>query len=191
MKKLITIPLLSAFTLLGSFSLNSVAQVQSADINLTEHSVQVSGNFDSPWENIYQHASVIYSDDIKYDEDGYGVFYGLYSGYKGDEISASLGGKLLYVDSDIEDGGALALGGELRWYFYSKVSLRLMGHFAPSILSFGDMDEYRELGAHVVFEVFPNTEVYVGAKDTRAEFEYIRGKSELQHGFNVGLQVNL
>ncbi len=180
-----------AFALLSSLSASAFSDVQSFDLNISEHSVQSHIDITSPWKNISQQASFIYSDDIKHNQNGYGIFYGLYNNYLGDELSARLGGKFMYVDSDFEDGGALALGGELRWYFYSSVSLRLTGHYAPSILAFADMDEYKEVGAHIVYEVFPNTEIYAGIRDTEVKFDHFRGTSDLQQGFNIGFQMNL
>jgi len=109
-------------TILSSLSASAFSGVQNFDLNISEHSVQSHINLSSPWKDISQQASFIYSDDIKHDKNGYGIFYGLYNNYRGNDISASFGEKYMKVDSDFEDGGALALDGKLRWHCYSSVS---------------------------------------------------------------------
>ncbi|GAB1257530.1 YfaZ family outer membrane protein [Aurantivibrio plasticivorans] len=167
------------------------AEINSFDINLSEHAVEGTLDIGGPWQNTHQSISVQYNDDLDRDEDGYTLAYGLYSGGAKGEISGSLGGKAMLIDADIVDGGALALGGEFRWYFHPEISLQVRGHLAPSVLSFGDVDRYRELGVHVAFDLIPNTHIYVGVKTAEAKFEGFKRDAEFQDGINIGFEMKL
>lgn len=179
---------LTAALFIGLCAVN--AQAQTLDLNLNEHSVQAAIDSASPWNNTAQQLSFTFTDKARRDEDGYAAAYGLYTGGKDGQLSGRVGGKLLYVDAIRQDGGAVALGGEMRFIFSSKLNLRLMANVAPSVLAFGDVERYREWGAHLMFTLVPNASVYAGYKSTRVDFNDV-GKIDLQKGWNLGFEMRL
>lgn len=166
------------------------ASASTVDINLSENSVQASIEMASPWENSQQQVSFIYSDDAHRGKSGKQVSYGLYTGGTRGEISGRLGGKLLYSDTSSQAGTALALGGDLRIQIAGNMSARVMASVAPSVLTFSDMDRYSEFGAHLLFDIIPNTHVYFGFKSTQAEFDKL-DEADLQKGWNLGFEMTL
>ena len=79
-----------------------------------------------------------------------------------------VGGKLYAGRLDFEpsnaSGGAIAIGGHLRYVFPSATPFAILaeGFWAPSVTSFSDFDRVVEYRAALEFEVTPSARAYVG-----------------------------
>lgn len=109
------------------------------------------------------------------------------------QVEAALGGTLFWAQPDEvdEDGGALALTGEVYIVPPQATRLRIVGelHYAPSVLSFNGADEFYEVGARVEYEVLQQARVYGGYRVARMEFDDA-GSVDLDDGFHVGLNIS-
>jgi len=87
-------------------------------------------------------------------------------------FSGGLGGKIYTVHVAGSNVGALALGGELRW-FPGNGPFALGGYawFAPSVVTFIDGKDFYDTGLRAEVEVFRNSFAYLGYRWTRAKLE--------------------
>ncbi len=108
------------------------------------------------------------------------------------DLSAQLGGKAVFQQHDtLPDGTAIAVGGTVRVTPAAdkKFALALTGYFAPNVLSFGDMDNYRELEVRGEYNVSEQLTAYVGYRNNRADYENSSVKAngvKLYDGMMVG-----
>lgn len=105
-------------------------------------------------------------------------------------VDAGLGLRAVYIDGENEDGGALALSGKIsaRMPGIERLSLNLYGHYAPGALSFGDIDDYRELGLDLSYEVIKSASIYVGYREIVADVDPA-GEIEADDGLHAGLRL--
>ncbi len=108
-------------------------------------------------------------------------------------VDAGLGGRLLYVDSDTrarDSGTVLALGAYAEYTFpeFDRFSVGGNVHYAPGVLSFGDVDDYLEYGAWAGYSVLRNGIVYLGYRRIEAGFD---GTPDVtfDSGMHVGLKL--
>ena len=68
-----------------------------------------------------------------------------------------------------ENGEAIAPGVQLdaRMPGYERIGLLLYGYYAPSVVSFGDLDSYRDFGAAVSYALNRSAALSVGYRNTR------------------------
>ena len=87
-------------------------------------------------------------------------------------FSGGLGGKIYTVHVGDSNVGALALGGELRW-FPGNGPFALGGYawFAPNVVTFIDGKDFYDTGLRAEVEVFRNSFAYIGYRWTRAKLE--------------------
>ena len=107
-------------------------------------------------------------------------------------LTAGLGGKLLFVDADRADadGGALAVGGFLRYALpqLNRLSFGGAAYFAPDVLGFGDLGQYTEISAYAAYNVLRDADLYVGVRNIKADFDE-RGDVTVDTGLNVGFRL--
>lgn len=104
------------------------------------------------------------------------------------DISALIGGRAVFQQHDIlPDGTAIAIGGTLRITpaANKNVAVSLSGYFAPNVLSFGDMDNYRELELRGEYQVSEQLTAYVGYRNNRADYGNL-GSHNLYDGAMIG-----
>ena len=89
------------------------------------------------------------------------------------DITASVGGKALFQQHDKQpDGMAMAVGGALRITPAANKNIALTGSlfFAPNVLSFGDMDDYREVEIRGEYQFSPQLVAYAGYRNNTADY---------------------
>ncbi len=90
-------------------------------------------------------------------------------------IKAGLGAKLFYVNGDDTDadGTNVGLGGFVRYTFPTndRISIGGRAYFAPDVLSFGDSEQYYEIGAQISYNVIRDGDVYLGVRSVKGEFD--------------------
>jgi len=108
-----------------------------------------------------------------------------------DPLQAGLGIRAAFIDPDVSsvDGGAVALGGFVRYVIPQANRFHVGGHvyFAPGVVSFGDIDQYYEIGARVGYNVIRDADVYVGVRSTKVDFDGA-GDLSFDSGLHLGFQ---
>lgn len=104
-------------------------------------------------------------------------------------VNVGLGGKLLFVDGDLQSGGALAIGAFGRFNLTNANRIALAGglHYAPEVTSFGDLEGYLEFDARIEYEVLRNASIYLGYRKIRGDFELTPGNVTLDSGVHFGM----
>ncbi|MFT4047139.1 MAG: YfaZ family outer membrane protein [Solimonas sp.] len=121
-------------------------------------------------------------------EDSYAVHAGFLvtgdAGLRDLDLTVGAGLRGVYVGGDGDDGGAIAPGVKFdaRLPGYERVGLTGYAYYAPSVVSFGDVDGYRDLGVALSYELNRNAAIYVGLRNVRFGAE---------HGGDVTLDTGL
>jgi hypothetical protein len=106
-------------------------------------------------------------------------------------LYAGLGGRLFWIDSDVaarDNGMALPLGGFVTYTLpdYDRFTLGGSLYYAPDVLSFGDVDSYREYNVWGAYSVLRQGQVYLGVRGIKAGFS---GSPDVT--FDTGLHFGL
>lgn len=104
-------------------------------------------------------------------------------------VTAGLGGRLLYVYKDSKNGGALAVGGQLAAKLpqYNRLGLSASSYYAPNILTVGRLDRSWENTVDLDYELIRNGNVYVGYRNLRQDVDGHRGTTD--NGFHAGFRL--
>lgn len=113
------------------------------------------------------------------------------SGSPATSVSAGIGGKLFYVDEEDLDGGALGIGGFVRFGLAGEDRLGFGGHayYAPEVTSYSGLEEYGELGVRVDYRILDQAAVYVGYREVQAEFEEVPDSVTIDSGLHFGFEL--
>lgn len=107
-------------------------------------------------------------------------------------VDANIGGKAVLQQHDqLEDGTAVAVGGGLRFTPASntKAALAASVFYAPNVLSFGDMKNYREFELRGEFAVSDQLTAYAGYRNNQADYDVAKNV-DLYDGFMLGGQFH-
>lgn len=107
------------------------------------------------------------------------------------DLAAGLGVRGVYIGRDHDSGGAVALGGqaEARYPGYERFGLSVYGYYAPEILSFGEFDQYYEIGTALDYQVIKNASIYVGYRNVNLELEN-GGEITADNGLHGGFRLS-
>ena len=105
-------------------------------------------------------------------------------------LDASLGGKLVFIQNDIKNAWALALGGRVDWAVpaFPQLHLGLHGWYAPKVTSFNGADSLHDIGASVSYRVLSNAEVFAAYRRIRVDYER-QGGTTIQSGPLFGMKL--
>lgn len=106
-------------------------------------------------------------------------------------MTAGLGLRLAYIDGENDDGGVLALGGQVdvRLPGLERIALTAHAFGAPEATAFGDIEDYYDVGLSLGYEVVRGAWAYVAVREVRADVDP-RGKIEADEGLFGGLRLN-
>lgn len=84
-------------------------------------------------------------------------------------VTAGVGLRGVFAGGDNADGGAIAPGvqASVRMPGFDRFVASVYGYYAPGVVSFGDLDSYRDLGASLSYELNRSAAVTVGYRNTR------------------------
>lgn len=159
-----------AAPLLLLFSLAAVnAQANGIDFRLSSKSAEFTFLTQSSSFG-YGGADIGYSAFVNEADDIMGAASVLVSGSSAGDVRAlhfGVGAKLYVgVLDQVADGagGALAIGGQVRYVFPASTPLAILGEafFAPSVVSLADFEGVREYRVALELEVTPSARAYVG-----------------------------
>jgi hypothetical protein len=161
------------------------------DLNLNADAVSITGDFDVS-NNLVADASLFYHQDNGSILAGGLHLTGDASGGRS-PVRAGLGGRLYYVDSDTrgkDSGAALGLGGFVEYTFpqYDRFSVGANLHYAPGIVSFGEVDDYLEFNAWAGYSVLRDGVVYLGYRKIDVSFDNSPDVT-FDNGVNIGLKL--
>lgn len=105
-----------------------------------------------------------------------------------------VGARLFYLDATVADGGALAIGGHLRYSIpqYNRFAIGGHAYFAPDVTSFGDAEKYVQFGITAEYEILRQANVYLGYRRARAEYNFgLAGSDEvtMDSGVHFGFRL--
>lgn len=107
------------------------------------------------------------------------------------DVTAGAGLRAVFVGGQgDQDGGALAPGVQVdaRLPSFDRVGLLAYGYYAPSVVSFGDIDSYRDVGAALSYQMIRNAALYLGYRNIRVGVEHGPNVT-LDSGFFGGLSL--
>lgn len=169
----------------------SLVAANGLDLNLNNDAARITAEFDLS-NNLVADASWLHHQDR-------GNVLGAGLHLTGDAtggrnpVRAGLGGRLLWVDSDVgnrDDGQALAIGGFVVYTLpeYDRFVVGGSLYYAPDVLSFGDATKYTEYNAWAGYSVLRQGQVYLGLRGVSADFK--RSDSvTIDTGLHVGLRL--
>ena len=105
-------------------------------------------------------------------------------------LAASVGGKLVFIQNDVKNAWALALGGQVDWAVPSVPQLHVGAHawYAPGVTSFNGADNLHDIGASVSYRVLNNAEVFAAYRRVRVDYDQKGGKT-VQSGPLFGMKL--
>lgn len=116
------------------------------------------------------------------------------AGARNADIAAGLGIRAVYVGRDADSGGAISLGGQLegRLPSYNRIGLTGYAYYAPDVLTFGQVDEYREFGLALDYAVIRGGSIYVGYRNIHQKITTGNGQITqdltADNGTHIGLR---
>lgn len=130
---------------------------------------------------------------LHHESDGNLVTFGLNAvdvRNQGSPFKIGIGGKLYGYFNDVNDGGALGVGGFVRYMPAELAGLGLAGHayYAPGVLSFGDTDNMVDLGLRIEYKLLPTALVYLGYRFVEAS--NLDRDIEITKAGHLGLRIN-
>lgn len=84
-----------------------------------------------------------------------------------------------------QNGSLVSLGGRYSVDLGSNITLKTSAYYAPSVLSFGDIDGQYELDGRIQFQLNPALGLFVGYRNIRLQYDN-RSNSTFDNGFYIG-----
>ncbi len=173
---------------------SSAATAGALDVNLNDDSVRLALSWmTSPSPNSLEGEAAIYYNTDSIYVGTIGVRVVGETGRQGNPLEAGVGGKLIGItssDMDI-DAVALGLGFGLRYYpaTINRLAFGMQLHYAPQIVSFGDVNNILEGMLNVEYQILPQAFAYIGYRLLRAELEDSGKTDDLDEGAHVGMRI--
>ncbi|MCF6282114.1 MAG: YfaZ family protein [Candidatus Polarisedimenticolaceae bacterium] len=94
------------------------------------------------------------------------------------------------IDDLEQDGGAVAIGGQLRYLIPGQVSVAVIGEgfISPKITSGGDVDKVVEFRIAAEFEVNKDTSAYIGYRSLEVDLDE-KSDYEMDKTLHVGIRL--
>lgn len=107
-------------------------------------------------------------------------------------LKAGIGARALYVDVDSREGAAIALSGSLSYTFpeNTKFSVAANLDYAPSVVSFFDMEEFYESKVTASYQLINHANAYIGARYVRTKFTQFNARP-FDSGMFFGISIDL
>lgn len=125
---------------------------------------------------------------------------GFYGKGENAPISGTLGVKAFTLDFDDPntsddhnndgEGSGIALGGKVKVAFTERFAVEADLHFAPSVTSFGDVDNMVMFGTRASANIFQGTSVFLGYRNIKASMNHSGDTAKLHEGLFAGLRIN-
>ncbi|MFC4251465.1 YfaZ family outer membrane protein [Sinimarinibacterium flocculans] len=113
------------------------------------------------------------------------------AGARSFDSAAGLGLRAVYIGRDDNPGGSIAPGGqfEARFPGYERIGFSVYGYYGPEVLTFGDFEEYYEVGTGVDYQVLRDASLYVGYRNINVKVED-GPRITADNGLHVGMRLS-
>ena len=180
----------------------SGARAEGIDFNLSDQALR--GAFTGSLTDVFPRVAGLYEAGVLLGEEdsrNYQQFHGgvLVTGDAGAQqanVTAGLGGRLVFLNGDDANGGdmsggALALGGmiEARLPAFNRIGAIAYAYGAPKASSFGNYESYLEYAIGVDYQVLRNASLYAGYRQLKVDVENI-GNGSVDNGWHLGLRLS-
>lgn len=181
---------ISVLTLTAALGLSAQAQARDLSISLTGDSARVQVNTTDPHDELAFGAGYTYRSggmnivNLSFHAQGWTALGSL-------PATVGLGAKPVYFRSSGFDGGGVGLGGygSLDIPDVPGLSFNIEGHYAPSILSFGDAEDLWSVSTSLNYRVIPNAEFFGGYRYVGVDVDGRSGRARLDEGLMAGLRL--
>ena len=177
--------------LVAALLLCNVATAGEVDFSFNSDAFRIFYIHDFVSNDLQSDFGLLYNDD----DDWVGNVSLYLTGFASDgsnPLQAGIGGRTGYVsgDSSKQSGVPLAVGGWLKYTFPSLNRLSIRGDlfYAPSILSFGELDRYTDVTARIGYNVLKQADIYLGYRFVEGAFES-RPDVKFDDDFNIGFSI--
>ncbi|QIR14075.1 YfaZ family outer membrane protein [Shewanella aestuarii] len=169
--------------LLGiGFLAGMIAPVYGTDFSLSLNDKSASVELETPIsKNIKIGGGYVYSDDK-----GDLAHFSAHMVHDNGPHHFEIGPKYLNVWFDgSKNGSAVAVGGKYSLQVSKSVSFSAAGYYAPSVLSFSNVDAYKEFDGKMQFNFNPNMAIFAGYRKMKFDYETGGGRT-FDNGFYIG-----
>ena len=173
------------------------ARAESIDINLSDEALR--GVFAGPLNHVFPRLNGEYdfgwltgeNHSVHYNQLHAGLLVTGDAGARDANIVAGLGGRIVLLDAEDVDGGALALGGmvDARLPAFNRIGVIAYLYGAPKASSFGDYDGYLEYAINADYQVLQGASIYLGWRQVKVDIEGA-GNFTVDTGFIGGLKLS-
>ena len=173
------------------------ARAEQFDLNVSSDSFRAA--LDGPLSRLFEGSKGAYDLGLLVNHEGdddafaaHGAF--LLTGNAGAQdadVTAGVGVRAQYLNLEDDNGGGLALGGqvEVRFPGFERFGFSAYGWYQPEVLSLGKVEEQTEWAASVDYKILKDAAIYVGYRELRADIENA-GSHTLDEGAHFGLRLN-
>lgn len=120
------------------------------------------------------------------DNNGHMAQFSMHMTHTSGPHSIEIGPKFSRVWFDnYPSGSVIAIGGNYQLQLNPNLGLHVGAYYAPSVLSFADVDGYQEFEAKMQYNFSPNMGVYIGHRSQRFKYDDYNNK-HFTNGFMVG-----
>lgn len=178
----------------GLTSLSTSAQAAEAELALSDHTIEVQ------YASDINDRAMANAQWIHHQDNGNLGAVGFYGKGENNPLTGMLGVKLFTLDFDDSnpndkhnndgEGLGLALGGRARVAFTERFAVEADLHFAPSVTSFGDVDNLVMFGTRVSANIFQGTSVFLGYRNIKVSINDSDDTAKLHEGLFAGLRIN-
>jgi hypothetical protein len=177
----------ACFVLLPAVGVAAAAEV---DLNVNNNAARLTVEVPVPSNNLAFDGSWLHSNN----GDAVSVAgHVTGSALTGASLKAGVGLRLSYVNYDDvtdEDGANLGIGGFLRYTVpnYDRFTLGTSLYYAPSVLAFGDTDNFLDFTVWGGYSIIPNADVYAGWRRVRVDLDEANSRN-IDGGWLIGVRA--
>ena len=91
-----------------------------------------------------------------------------------------------YWAKQSQNGSVVSIGGRYSMDLGSNIALKTSAYYAPSVLSFGDIDGQYELDGRIQFQLDPALGLFVGYRNIRLQYDN-QSNSTFDNSFYLGV----
>jgi len=103
---------------------------------------------------------------------------GIYGGGRQGEAGMFIGAKAFWLDASGPDGQGIAIGGAVSYELLPRVTVEANVHYAPSVVSYKDIDSYQEWGLRLTLQLLPSANLFAGFRDINVDVNTGQGHTE-------------
>lgn len=153
------------------------AQAETLDLNINDDAVR--GVFSGPLSHLFGDADGEYQLGALYSDDKNAELLNLHTGVlmTGDagaddaKLTAGVGLRGQYTETEFDEGGGLAIGGQfdLRFVGFERLGLQGYAWYQPKVLGLGDIEDQLEFALTADYQILRNASAYVGYRRFRLD----------------------